>query len=101
LQEPWKSVLSRAEKNRVSMRRSFFRQRRYVQAAQHDERSARAIMIGDRIRAIRVRDVNLNDDQSRIVIKVELLDVLDLKTDLETRTEIRSEPIQPKPSKKR
>ena len=69
-------VLARSEKDRIGVPRRFFGQRRDVKAAQSDVRAVRAIVIGDAIRAIRGRDVDLNDDEVRRPVEVEPLHVL-------------------------
>jgi hypothetical protein len=53
-----------------------------VQAAQHDVGAAGPIVVGDAIRAMRRRDVDLDHDQVGLVAQVELFDVLVLNADL-------------------
>jgi hypothetical protein len=69
-------LLARTEKDRISVRRRLVRQRRDVQAAERDERSPRAVVIGETVGAVGVGDVDLDDDQVRTVVGVEPLDVL-------------------------
>ena len=49
--------------------RRFVRQRRHVQAAEHDVCTSRAVVIGQAIRAVRRRDVDLNHDEFRVVVE--------------------------------
>jgi len=72
-----------------------------VQAAKNNVRAARAIMIGNAIRSIGVRDVNLNDDEVWLVVKIELLNMLILQADFELRIEIGRKRCQTKRRKQR
>ena len=58
------------------MRRGFLGQRRHVQAAEHDEDAFRAVGVGERVRALRVGDVDLNHDEIGTVVAGERLHVL-------------------------
>src|SRR4029453_10927745 len=93
-------MFSRPEKNRVCVGRSFIRKRRDVQATEHDICSTRTIMVGDPVRTISIGDVNMNNHQVRLIVEVELLNVLILQGDLEVRIEIRSQRCQTKRGKK-
>ena len=65
-----------SEEDRVGVRRRFGRQRGHVQAAEDDEDAARAIAVRDPVRPVRVRDVDLDHDEVRRVVRGQALDVL-------------------------
>jgi hypothetical protein len=71
-----KRLFGRTEQHRVGMWGGFVRQRRHVKPAHRHERAPGPVVVGDAIRAIRVRDVDLNQDEIRLVIKIKLLHVL-------------------------
>src|SRR4030095_8343479 len=73
--EPRPRILSRPEKDGVRMRCGLLGQRRYMQTAHYDVRSAPAIVIRDVVRAICRRDVDLNDDEIRRILEVQSLDM--------------------------
>src|SRR5207248_6781246 len=72
-----------------------------MKPAQRHVGAAGAVASGDLIRAIRVRDVDLNDDQVRFVIEIELLDMLVLQRNLESRIEVRGQRGQSEGRKER
>ena len=67
-QELREDMLTRPEKDGVGVRRCFIRQRCNMQTTQRDVCATRAIMIGNAIRAIRVRDVDLDNHEVRLVV---------------------------------
>ena len=69
-------LLARPEKDGVGVRRRLVGQRRDVQAAERDEHASRAVVVGERVGAARVGDVDLDDDEVRPIVGVERLDVL-------------------------
>ena len=84
-QELREGVLAGSEEDRVGVRRGFLGQRGDVQAAERDVRALAAVVIGNPIRAIGVGDVDLDDDQVRVIVEIERLDVLVLQRDVERR----------------
>ena len=52
------------------MRGRLFRQRRDMQSAKRDVRTAAPVMVGDVIRTVRGRDVDLNDNEIRCVFEL-------------------------------
>src|ERR1044071_4416007 len=94
-------MLPRPKKNRIRMRRGLVRQRRHMQPAQRDIRTTRAIVIRQLIRAIRIGDVHLNDNELRRILEIEHLDMLILQRDLNVRIEIRGKRSEPQGRKER
>ena len=101
LEELWKRLLAGTEKDRVRVRGGLVRQRGDMQAAQRNEDTLGPIRIGHRIRALRVGDVDLNDDQVRMVVGVYAADVFVNDDRLIVGTEIRGERGQAKRRKQR
>src|SRR3954470_23944660 len=66
-----KGVLSGPEKNRVCVRSRFNSERWGEKDTKSDESSTGPTPIRDGIRAIRVCDVDLNDDEVRLIVKVQ------------------------------
>ena len=81
--KPRKGVFAWPDEDRVGVRRGFFGQGGDVQPAQRDVRALASIVIGDAIGAVGVGDVDLDDDQVRVIVQIERLDVLVLERDLE------------------
>ena len=100
-QEFGERVLARPEEDRVRMRCSFVRQRRDVQAPENNVGPAPAIVVRNLISAVGVCNVDLNNNQIRSILQVELLDVLVLQRDLDVGIEVRSECCQTKRRKQR
>ena len=75
-------VFARPQKDGVGVRGGFFRHRRDMEAAERHVRASTPIVVGQAIRAVRRRDVNLNDDQIGCIIQPELLDVFVLNLGL-------------------
>jgi len=78
------------------MRRCFFRKGSDVQPTQRYIRAARAVVIGDLVRAVGVGDVDLNDYEIRRIVELEFFDVFILQRDLQVRIEISSKRRQTK-----
>jgi len=96
-----KRVLARAETDRVGVPGGLVGQRRDVQAAEHDVHTAGAIAVGDLVRAIGVRDVDLDDDEIGCIVQVQRLDVLVLQHDLDGGVEVGGEGGQAQGRKER
>ena len=94
-------MLSGSDEDRVRVRCRFIRQGCDVEATEQYVGPARTIAVGDLVRPIGVGDVDLNDHEIRLVVEVDLLDVLILQRDLEVRIEVRSERSQAKGWKER
>jgi hypothetical protein len=69
-------LLAGAEKDRVGVRERLVGKRCDMQTAERDVRTSRAVVIGDSIRAIRIRDVNLNQDEIGSILEIERHHVL-------------------------
>ena len=76
------------EENRVRMRSGFVGQRRHVQSAKRHVRPSTAVVIGEAIRAMSGRDVDLNDDKVRRIIQIERLHVLILNLDVRVVSQV-------------
>ena len=75
-EEAREALLSRSEEEVVRVRCRLFGERGHVQAPQTDANPPCPIVIGDLVRTAGVRDVDLDDDQLRVVIQGQGLDVL-------------------------
>ena len=75
-------VLARAEKDRVRVRGGLPWQRGHMQPAERHVSALLPIVVGDAIRTMRRRDVDLNDDNVGLIVQVQSLDVLVLNLDL-------------------
>jgi hypothetical protein len=69
-------LLTRAEEDGVRVMGRLLREGSHVQSTERDESTPRAIRVGQPIRAIRVGDVDLNDDEVRTIVGGQGLDVL-------------------------
>ncbi len=87
-QEPRERVLAGPQEDRVRVRRGLLRQGRDVEASEHDVGSPRPIVVGDPVGAVGVGDVDLDDDEVRVIVEIEPLDVLVLEDDFEVGIEI-------------
>src|SRR5687767_4188127 len=59
-----------------------------METAEHDVGAARPVMVGDAVGAVRVGDVDLNDDEVRAIVQVERLYMLVLNRGLDVGVEI-------------
>jgi len=84
-------VLAGADEDRVRVGRRLLRQRGHVQAAEDDISALRAIVVGQPIRAAGGGDVDLDDDEVRLVGEIELLDMLVLHHDVVIGPQIRGQ----------
>src|SRR4029078_7241771 len=75
-------ILARPKENRVGMPGRLFWQRRDMQSAQADVRPPAAVMIGYFVRTFCGCDVNLDDNQIRLIIQIESLHVFVLQSDV-------------------
>ena len=89
-------MLPGPDEDGIRVGRCFVRQRCDVKAAEGDVGPTRTIVVRDPVCPICIRDVDLNDHQLRVVVEVELLDVLVLQRDLKDRIQIRSQSCQAK-----
>ena len=80
-QEARPGVLAGPEEDRVGVRSGFVGQRRHVQPAERDIGASGAVVIGEAIRAVRRRDVDLDHHQVGRIVEIERLDVLVLNLD--------------------
>jgi len=71
-----KGLFTGSEKDGVGVRSSLFGERGDVQTPKADKRATRAIVVGDAVRAIGVRDVDLDDDEVGGIIQSKGLDML-------------------------
>ena len=76
LQEPGKGVLAGANEYRIGVPCGLLRQRRDVKAAEQDVGPSGAIVVCDLVGAVGIGDVDLDDDQVRLIAQVELLNML-------------------------
>src|SRR5688572_3633437 len=87
--EAREGVFAGTNEDGVGMRCRLVGQRRDVQSAQCHVGALASVVIRDAIRAIRVRDVDLDHHQIGLIVEVEWLDVLVLQTNVERRIEVR------------
>src|SRR5262245_48262676 len=72
-----------------------------MQPSQANVRATAAVMIGDFVRAFRRSDVNLNDDQIRLVVEIERFDMLILQADIVIIVKVAGERGKPQWRKQR
>ena len=96
-----KCLLAGAEKDGVGVRRRFFGQRRDVQPAEHDERAASPVVVGDRVGAARVGDVDLNDDEVGTIVELQPRHVLVFDHGFVVRPQVGRQRRQPERRKQR
>lgn len=94
-------LLRRAQKYRVGVRRGLIGQRGHVQSPDRHECAPGAIVVGDAIGAIGVRDVRLDQHEIRAVVEVELLHVLVHEHRLIVRVEKRGQGCEAERRKQR
>ena len=93
--------LARTEKDGVCVLRRFVGQRRRMKPSEADVDAARPIGVGNRVRTFRRGDVDGHDDEVRVVVQRELLDVLVDELDLVVVIEISGKSGQPERRKQR
>jgi len=64
-----KGLFARTEKDRVRVRLGLGRKGCHVQSPERDEAAAGSVEIGQPVRAVGVRDVDLDDDEIRAVVQ--------------------------------
>src|SRR5262245_53184975 len=72
-----------------------------VQPTKRDIRAARAIVIGYLVGAVRVGDVDLDDDEVRLIVEVELFDMFILQRYFEIGIQVSGESREPQRRKER
>ncbi len=90
-EETRKRLFTRAEEDRVGVRGGFLRQRRDVQAAEDDERSASPVVVRQPVRPAGIGDVDLDHDEIGPVVEAEGRHVLVFDHGFVVRRQVRRE----------
>ena len=69
-------MIARPEKDRICVRYSFLRQAGHMQPSQAHNRADTPIVLGDLVGAVRLGDVDLDNDEIRRVAECQGLDML-------------------------